>query len=80
MSRKNKAAAFGAAVLSLGLLATGEASALPHDGRDHMELHRAVHHHVSPQPGLIFVPGHGILGEACDLPTSACPNDERNAN
>jgi hypothetical protein len=24
-----------------------------------------------------FVPGRGIVGESCELPTSACPNDER---
>jgi hypothetical protein len=24
-----------------------------------------------------FVPGRGIVGESCDLPTSACSNDER---
>jgi hypothetical protein len=24
-----------------------------------------------------FVPGRGIVGESCELPTSACSNDER---
>jgi hypothetical protein len=28
-------------------------------------------------PGYIFVPGVGILGESCDLPTSSCPNEYR---
>ena len=28
-------------------------------------------------PGYTFVPGVGILGESCDLPTSACPNQYR---
>jgi hypothetical protein len=28
-------------------------------------------------PGYIYVPGRGILDEACNLPTSACPNSER---
>jgi hypothetical protein len=28
-------------------------------------------------PGYVFVPGRGILDESCDLPTSACPNSER---
>jgi hypothetical protein len=28
-------------------------------------------------PGYTFVPGVGILGESCDLPTSACPNEDR---
>jgi hypothetical protein len=27
-----------------------------------------------------FVPGRGIVGESCDLPTSTCPNDERISN
>ena len=37
--------------------------------------------HVPPNairtPGYTFVPGVGILGESCDLPTSACPNEYR---
>ena len=28
-------------------------------------------------PGYTFVPGVGILGESCDLPTSACSNQYR---
>jgi hypothetical protein len=28
-------------------------------------------------PGYTFVPGVGILGAPCDLPTSACPNADR---
>lgn len=28
-------------------------------------------------PGYTFVPGVGILGASCDLPTSACPNQYR---
>ncbi len=27
--------------------------------------------------GYTYLPGHGILDEACNLPTSACPNSER---
>lgn len=27
--------------------------------------------------GYTFVPGVGILGTPCDLPTSACPNSDR---
>jgi hypothetical protein len=38
-------------------------------------------HHVPPNairmPGYTFVPGHGILGASCDLPTSACTNEYR---
>jgi hypothetical protein len=28
-------------------------------------------------PGYIFVPGVGILGESCNLPSSACTNEYR---
>ena len=28
-------------------------------------------------PGYVFVPGKGILGESCDMPTSTCTNDYR---
>lgn len=28
-------------------------------------------------PGYIYAPGRGILDEGCNLPTSACPNTER---
>lgn len=28
-------------------------------------------------PGYVFVPGVGILGKSCDMPTSACPNAYR---
>lgn len=27
--------------------------------------------------GYVYVPRKGILGEACNLPTSACPNERR---
>lgn len=28
-------------------------------------------------PGYVFVPGYGILGEDCNMPTSTCPNEYR---
>jgi hypothetical protein len=28
-------------------------------------------------PGYVFVPGRGILGEDCNMPTSTCPNEMR---
>lgn len=31
-------------------------------------------------PGYHFVPGVGIIDEACNLPTSACPNEYRDVN
>jgi hypothetical protein len=33
--------------------------------------------HAFYGPGYVFVPGRGILDEACDLPTSTCPNTDR---
>ena len=59
----------------LGFAAMGSANA------------RALNHN-HPHPGYAgpasalqepweFVPGRGIVGESCDLPTSACSNDER---
>jgi hypothetical protein len=30
-------------------------------------------------PGYVFVPGRGILGEDCNMPTSTCPNELRDA-
>jgi hypothetical protein len=44
---------------------------------------RLVAHSVVPTvsvfrgEGYVFVPGKGIVGEACNLPTSACPNEMR---
>ncbi len=29
------------------------------------------------EPGYVFVPGRGILGEACNMPTSTCTNEYR---
>jgi hypothetical protein len=28
-------------------------------------------------PGYVYVPGHGILDEACNLPSSTCTNEYR---
>lgn len=33
--------------------------------------------HAIVGSGYVFIPGVGILGESCDLPTSACPNAYR---
>jgi hypothetical protein len=56
-------------------------------GSVHHEARRLVAHHAgyavgarAPSdfaPGYVFVPGHGILGEDCDMPTSTCPNELR---
>jgi len=61
-----------------------------HAGRvhPHATLQRS-HRHVAPHAGYaagahassdfgyVFVPGHGILGEDCNMPTSTCPNELR---
>ena len=40
-----------------------------------------AHPYIPPNairmPGYVFVPGVGILGESCDLPTSSCSNEYR---
>ena len=48
-------------------------------GRRHWQAHRYVYArpHAFIGPGYVFVPEHGILGESCDMPTSACPNELR---
>ena len=38
---------------------------------------RSVPPNAIRMPGYTFVPGVGILGESCDLPTSACSNQYR---
>jgi hypothetical protein len=38
---------------------------------------RRVPPHAIRMPGYTYVPGVGILGESCDLPSSACPNEYR---
>jgi hypothetical protein len=80
MFKKSKATVFAAAVLSLGLLAGGQAFAYGGHAFDEMRAHRVVHRADNYQPALGFVPGRGIVGEPCGLPTSACPNDEHITN
>jgi len=53
------------------------------------QMQRRAHHDVAPHAGYaagarspsdfgyVFVPGHGILGEDCNMPTSTCPNEMR---
>lgn len=38
---------------------------------------RSVPPNAIQMPGYTFVPGKGILGASCDLPTSACSNEYR---
>ena len=67
-----------AAIIILGLATMGSVNA------------RALNHH-HPHPGYTgwassspssvgsweFVPGRGVVGESCDMPSSTCSNDER---
>jgi hypothetical protein len=36
------------------------------------------YNHPAWTPGYVFIPGRGIAGEACDMPTSTCSNLYRN--
>jgi FtsP/CotA-like multicopper oxidase with cupredoxin domain len=63
-------------VLSLGLAAVGPASAKLRPFRAQPGYAGPVSSSAS-STGWQFVPGRGIVGESCDLPTSACSNDNR---
>jgi hypothetical protein len=52
-----------------------QSAALPYGPKYHFLSH--VPADAIREPGYTFVPGVGILGESCDLPTSACPNQYR---
>jgi hypothetical protein len=49
----------------------------------HRSNEAAAYYSVRPKvsvfhgPGYVYVPGKGIVDEACNLPTSACPNEMR---
>lgn len=52
-----------------------QAEALPHGPEYGFLSH--VPANAIRMPGYTFVPGVGILGASCDLPTSACSNQYR---
>jgi hypothetical protein len=56
-------------------------AATNHDARrgvvDHSGYAAGAHAPSDFASGYVFVPGHGILGEDCDMPTSTCPNELR---
>jgi len=59
-----------AAIIILGFSSMGTAQAQPiHFHRNHVQPGYASQVH--------FVPGRGIVGESCDMPSSACSNDYR---
>jgi hypothetical protein len=80
-------------VLSLGITSMGSASAFAHAASTRTAAHHALHvrmdarivDQVPARPGYAwstgstvqFVPGRGIVGESCDLPTSACMSGTR---
>jgi hypothetical protein len=70
-------------------------STLPETGKQHarsathsVPQHRRplVAHRLRPEgsifrgEGYVYVPAKGIVGAACNLPTSACPNEMRDVN
>jgi hypothetical protein len=77
------ALAFALATASGALAATKQQSFQP--GHDVYDAHGT---HVGVLPiasvfrgqGYVYAPGKGIVDEACNLPTSACPNEFRNVN
>lgn len=48
-----------------------------HSAPQHPAALRAVPPIVFRGPGYLYVPRVGIVDEACNLPTSACPNEMR---
>jgi hypothetical protein len=71
-----------AAAISLATVS----AALSHDQGRHRPAHHARHlgqrdYAQHPAPGgFNLVPQKGVIDEACNLPTSACPNDKRDVN
>jgi hypothetical protein len=77
--------AFAAAVLSLGFAVAGSTSAVAHEGHRPLAHQLAVSGYAGPAPSsarttVQFVPGRGIWGESCDLPSSACSDNHRITN
>jgi hypothetical protein len=72
---------FATIILSLGVTATNATSAFAHQGQNQMAPRAAVHHQAVYERSV-----HGYAGprysvtEDCDLPSSACSNDERISN
>jgi hypothetical protein len=65
-----------AVVLAFAAMGSANARTLNHN-----QLYPGYAGEVYPSaPAAHFVPGRGIVGESCDLPTSACSNDERISN
>jgi hypothetical protein len=67
-------------IATLALAATGIAQARPVNYQ-HSQFQSGYAGPVYSSPSsaatLRFVPGRGLVGESCEMPTSACSNDER---
>jgi hypothetical protein len=72
--------------LSFSFAVVGSDSTLAHEVHHRHRLH-AHHGYAGPLPvshaaptigyGMQLVPGRGVVDDSCDLPSSACSNDER---
>ena len=72
---------FATIILWLGFAATNATSAFANEGRSQLALRGAVRHHARYKqsvPGYAG-PVHSAI-QGCDLPSSACSNDERISN
>jgi hypothetical protein len=68
-------------VLAFAATSVAQAYAIHHQHRYFHAGYAGPVNSQAPSAGSWgFVPGRGIVGESCDLPTSACPNDERISN
>jgi hypothetical protein len=69
-----------AVAVMLAFAATGVAHARSVNYQDY-NFHAGYTGRVYSSPSSVgsqgFVPGRGIVGESCDLPSSACSNNER---
>jgi hypothetical protein len=67
------------AVAILAFAATGVAQARPFNYQHgHFRGYAGpVYSSTSSVGPAQFVPGRGIIGESCDMPSSACSNDQR---
>jgi hypothetical protein len=66
----------GTVAVMLVFAATGVAHARPIYFHNNNVRHGYAGQVYSSAP-VEFVPGRGIVGESCDMPSSACSNDER---
>jgi hypothetical protein len=87
MVRQILFAAAPAFILALGFMTTdvmaGSTPKLAHSAAHSVVKHRRhvaqseFFHAFGAAPSYVYAPGKGILDEACDLPTSTCPNEKR---